>query len=88
MALNRAHTLVAFVLIIRAEAAAVVRDRATSCRRSNLPGEYPQHRFRSPFPRLAGERQELRDKYLFGDWLGVRTKLAEHGINLTGLFIT
>jgi carbohydrate-selective porin OprB len=64
-------------------------DRGTTtCRRSKLPGEYPQHRFRGPFPPLVEERQELRDKYLFGDWLGVRSQLAERGIHVTALFIT
>jgi porin len=72
-----------------AEAAAFVRDQGPrSCRRSKLPGEYPQHPFLSPFPPLAKERRELRDKYLLGDWHGVRSQLAEHGIHLTGLFIT
>jgi porin len=63
-------------------------DGEAACRRSKLPGEYPQHRFHSPFPPLVEERQELRDKYLLGDWLGVRSKLAEHGINLTALYVT
>jgi len=31
---------------------------------------------------------EFREKYLFGDWLGVRSKLAAHGIKPTLLLIT
>jgi porin len=84
MWLNRARALFALtgVLLLGSGVA------EATCRRSRLPGEYPQHRFGSPFPPLVEERQELRDKYLLGDWLGARSKLAEHGINLTALFIT
>jgi porin len=90
MAANRAHTLFAVVsgLLIGARDAEAGDRAANSCHRSKLPGEYPQHRFRSPFPPLVEERQELRDKYLFGDWLGVRPKLMERGLYLTGLFIS
>jgi porin len=59
------------------------------CSRAKFPGEFSERRFRSPFSSpVVEERQELRDKYLLGDWLGARAKLAEHGINLTALFIT
>jgi porin len=84
MRLNRAQALFAvFGALLLGSGVA-----EATCRRSRLPGEYPQHRFASPFPPLVEERQELRDKYLPGDWLGARSRLAEHGINLTALFIT
>jgi porin len=55
---------------------------------SSLPGEYPYHLFRSPFPsQTATLSEEFRDKYLFGDWLSYRTALAAHGIKPTLLFI-
>ena len=55
---------------------------------SALPGEYPYHPFRSPFPhQTAAAGDEFREKYLFGDWLGSRSMLAEHGIKPTVLFI-
>jgi porin len=64
------------------------RGTAERCEREKMPGEFPEHRFRSPFPSLAKERQELRDKYLLGDLLGARSTLVDHGINLTFLLIT
>jgi porin len=55
---------------------------------SSLPGEYPYHPFRSPFPSQgAAAADEYRDKYLLGDWLGYRLRLAERGIKPTVLFI-
>jgi porin len=55
---------------------------------STLPGDYPYHPFRSPFPsRVAETSDEFREKYLFGDWLGGRSKLAARGIKPTLLFI-
>src|SRR5258708_25306914 len=55
---------------------------------SPLPGEYPNHPFRSPFPAQVDETSdEFREKYLFGDWLGNRSKLAARGIKPTLLFI-
>jgi porin len=55
---------------------------------SALPGEYPYHSFRSPFPQqTAAASDEFREKYLFGNWLGSRSMLAEHGIKPTVLFI-
>jgi porin len=53
-----------------------------------LPGEYPDHPFRSPFPsQLSETADEFRNKYLFGDWLGARSDLAAHGIKPTLLLI-
>ena len=44
--------------------------------------------FRSPFPSPTAETSdELREKYLFGDWFGYRSKLAAHGIKPSLLFI-
>src|SRR5215469_16789738 len=55
---------------------------------SALPGEYPYHPFRSPFPhQTAAASDEFREKYLFGDWFGYRSELAAHGIKPTLLFI-
>jgi porin len=55
---------------------------------SPLPGEHPYHPFRSPLPsQVAETSDEFREKYLFGDWLGERLKLAAHGIKPTLLFI-
>jgi porin len=42
-----------------------------------LPGEHPEHRFESAF----------QDKYLFGDWAGARSQLAEWGIDVKLLLI-
>jgi porin len=55
---------------------------------SALPGEYPHHPFRSPFPhQTATASDEFREKYLFGDWFGYRSELAAHGIKPSLLFI-
>jgi porin len=55
---------------------------------SHRPGEYPEYRFRSAFPLPVAENsREFRDKYLFGDWLGVRSKLASRGIKFSLLYI-
>lgn len=55
---------------------------------SALPGEYPHHPFRSPFPhQTAAASDEFREKYLFGDWFGYRSELAAHGIKPSLLFI-
>jgi porin len=73
-----------------ARAASIARDDAAAgrCGAGELPGEYPRHRFRSPFPPAIEEEQDFRDKYLFGDWLGLRPILADHGVKATVLFIT
>ncbi len=56
---------------------------------SKLPGEYPDYRFHAPIPAPVAEKsEEFRDKYLFGDWLGVRSNLAGRGIKLAVLLIT
>jgi carbohydrate-selective porin OprB len=53
-----------------------------------LPGEYPYHPFRSPFPsQTAATSDEFREKYLLGDWFGYRSELAAHGIKPSLLLI-
>jgi porin len=53
------------------------------------PGEYPDYLFREPRPAPVAESgEEFREKYLFGDWLGSRSALADEGIRPTALFIT
>src|SRR6516165_5113383 len=45
------------------------------------PGEYPDYLFREPHPAPVVETSaDFREKYLLGDWLGVRTQLADEGI--------
>jgi porin len=51
---------------------------------ASLPGDYPEHRFRSAFPTPA---DDFADRYLFGDWWGARTVLASWGIELDLLVI-
>jgi porin len=53
------------------------------------PGEYPDHLFREPHPAPISETpEELREKYLLGDWMGTRSELAADGIKPLVLFIT
>src|SRR5262249_40971189 len=53
------------------------------------PGEYPDSLFREPHPAPVIETsQDFHEKYLFGDWLGARGKLADEGIKPQILFIT
>jgi porin len=53
------------------------------------PGEYPEYLFREPHPAPTVETSEdFREKYLFGDWLGARSQLADQGIKPLVLFIT
>jgi porin len=53
------------------------------------PGEYPDHLFQEPFPRPVDQTsQDFRKNYFFGDWLGVRSELADHGIKPLVIFIT
>jgi porin len=53
------------------------------------PGEYPDYLFREPHPAPVVETsEEFREKYLFGDWLGARSQLADEGIKPLVLFIT
>src|SRR5262245_39525010 len=53
------------------------------------PGEYPEHLFHEPFPAaVVSTGEEFRDKYLLGDWLGIRSSLADRGIRPLFLFIT
>jgi porin len=57
--------------------------------RAALPGEYPEHRYRSPFPgQRSKESSDFDDNYLSGDWLGARSKLADRGVRLALLLIT
>jgi hypothetical protein len=45
------------------------------------PGEYPDYLFQEPHPAPVIEtREDFREKYLFGDWLGARPELAAVGI--------
>src|SRR5262245_46484689 len=45
------------------------------------PGEYPEQLFHEPYPApLLETSEEFREKYLFGDWLGSRSELADQGI--------
>jgi porin len=53
------------------------------------PAEYPDHLFQEPFPRPVNQTtNDFREKYFFGDWLGVRSELADRGIKPLVLFIT
>src|SRR5215831_20731054 len=53
------------------------------------PGEYPDYLFREPHPAPTVETsEELREKYLLGDWLGARSQLAAEGIKPLVVFIT
>jgi porin len=75
----------------RAEDTSVATPESTSQEEasSGLPGEYPERRFRSPFPAPVGKKSnDFDDQYLFGDWFGARTALADRGIRPTLLFIS
>jgi porin len=53
------------------------------------PGEYPDYLFQERFPAPVAETSDdFRKKYLFGDWLGARSELADEGIKPLVLFIT
>jgi porin len=53
------------------------------------PGEYPDYLFREPHPApVIATSEEFREKYLFGDWLGAHSQLADEGIKPLVLFIT
>jgi porin len=53
------------------------------------PGEYPEYLFRGPLPAPVVETSErFREQYLFGDWLGARSRLAADGVRPLVLFIT
>ncbi len=52
-------------------------------------GEVPAHPFREPLADpTAASRATFAQQYLFGDWDGVRTRLADVGVRPTALFIT
>jgi hypothetical protein len=51
------------------------------------PGEYPNYLSREPHP-VVETSDEFREKYLFGNWRGVRSELADQGIKPLVLFIT
>jgi porin len=94
----KAHTAIASVVVAvsvatadHARAAPEVGqdDGSPPQGRSGLPGEYPQHRYRSSFPSPNTEEEaDFEDKYLTGDWLGARSNLADHGVTVTALFIS
>jgi porin len=47
------------------------------------------YEFHSPLPpAMLGTRDEFRNKYFFGDWMGLRPKLAHRGVTFGLLFIT
>jgi porin len=53
------------------------------------PGEYPDYLFREHFPApVSITSEDFQEKYLFGDWMGVRSELAGEGIKPQALFIT
>jgi porin len=80
--IRRAKVLVWAVL---ATAAAI---RAETVAQQN-PAEYPEHLFQEPFPRPVNQTSnDFRENYFFGDWFGVRSELADHGIKPLVLFIT
>jgi porin len=55
---------------------------------SQSPGDYPDHLFQEPFPRPVNQTSnDFRQNYIFGDWLGVRSELADHGVKPLVLFI-
>jgi porin len=53
------------------------------------PGEYPAYLFSEHFPAPVTETSDdFQQKYLFGDWVGARSKLADEGIKPLVIFIT
>jgi hypothetical protein len=53
------------------------------------PGEYPDYLFHEPYPAPTVKTgDDFQEKYLFGDWLGARSRLADEGIKPLVLFIT
>jgi porin len=53
------------------------------------PGEYPAYLFREPFSSpVADHSEDFSDKYLLGDWAGLRSQLAAAGIKPTAIFIS
>jgi porin len=75
-----------FATISAAQSATSISDEQTTP--SQRPGENPYYRFHAPFPPPVAEKSEkFHDKYLFGDWLGVRSKFASRGIKFTLLLI-
>jgi porin len=56
---------------------------------SEQPGANQDEEFHSPFPvRVAKNPDEFNDKYLLGDWMGVRSKLTDQGVSISVLLIT
>jgi porin len=52
------------------------------------PGEYPAYLFSEHFPAPLTETSgDFQQKYLFGDWYGGRTELADEGIKPLAIFI-
>lgn len=55
---------------------------------SGQAGENQDREFHSAFPAPASDTpDEFRSRYLFGDWMGVRSALADRGIRFNLLFI-
>jgi porin len=80
-----------FALSAAAQTATPPAAKVDSSERSARlrPGEYPEHLFDEPLPAPVIETSEdFREKYLLGDWLGARSRLADQGIKPLVLFIT
>src|SRR5262249_60039866 len=53
------------------------------------PGECAEYVLRGPPPApVVDASEQFREKYLFGDWLGARSRLAADGVRPLVLFIT
>jgi porin len=51
---------------------------------SEQPSQYSDYEYHSPI----AQADTFRDKYFLGDWLGLRSKLADRGIRVALLYIT
>jgi porin len=77
-----------FWLVFAAAGAAQSVSTAAPDPVSQQPAENRDNEFHSPLPAAAVEnRDAFRNQYLFGDWMGARTALAERGIRFNMLFI-
>lgn len=80
--------LFALTVPARSDPAPSVQDNAQEEPASLRPGEYANYSSKSPYaPAISKESREFDEKYLFGDWLGAGTELANLGIEPTILFI-
>jgi porin len=81
------------VVLWPAFAATGTAQTAITARRQNSPSDVSSqqpaqnldYEYHSPIPQTS---ETFRDKYLFGDWLGIRSKLADRGVQLALLYIT